>query len=78
VPAVTRADILDGARSLPVPSGVGTEERSCSAALRVVKGEGRGRGRPCLGAWARPARLRQATFAGLVFVWLSWAAQAAN
>jgi hypothetical protein len=46
VPAVTRADVLDGARPLPVPSGVGMEERSCSATLRVVKGEGRGCGQP--------------------------------
>jgi hypothetical protein len=42
--AFVRAGILDGARPLAILFGVGTEERSCDAVLRVVKGEGRGRG----------------------------------
>jgi hypothetical protein len=41
-----RAGVLDGARPLPVSSGVRTKERSCNVALRAVKGEGRGCGQP--------------------------------
>ena len=46
MPALVEAGVLDGARLLPVPSRVRTEERSCGAALRVVKGEGGGHGQP--------------------------------
>ena len=46
MPALVRASILNGARPLPVPSRVETEETSCGAMLCVVKGEGRGHGRP--------------------------------
>jgi hypothetical protein len=46
MPALVRAGVSSGARPLPIPSKVGTEERSRSAALCAVKGGGRGHGRP--------------------------------
>jgi hypothetical protein len=55
--------------TFPVSSGVGTEERSCSVALRAVKGEGRGRGHPlALVVGPDPCGLDEPRLMGLYFI----------
>jgi hypothetical protein len=79
VPVLVWAGVLGRIRPLTSLPEVGTEERSCGAMRRAVKGEGGGRGRlPIVALGPGPRNLAGPRSLGLVLVRSSWAARATN